>query len=234
VNEGVQPLAGSGRGPSPSPARAGTGARDDERSLVAALRRGDEAAFSRVVERYHASMIRVARLHVESAAAAEEVAQEAWLGVLQGLDRFTGAATLKAWIFAIVSNCARTRGARDKRTVPLSALVSDEEDAAAVDPERFRGGDHPRYPGHWAEPPEPWAEDALVSRETLAILSAAIDALPPMQRAVITMRDVESLAADETCQLLGLSEGNQRVLLHRARSRVRATIEEYLRGSDGS
>ena len=137
---------------SPAPSSRAVAA-ESELDLVRALRAGDEAAFTRLVERHHASMVRVARLHVESSAVAEEVAQEAWLGVLQGLDRFTGASTLKGWIFAIVSNCAKTRGARDRRSVPLSSLAMEDDGGASVDPERFLRDDHPRWPGHWSRPP---------------------------------------------------------------------------------
>lgn len=212
-----------------APRRERGGEGEGEEALLAALRRGDEAAFSRLVDLHHASMVRVARLYVGSQAAAEEVAQEAWLGVLNGLARFEGRCSLKAWIFAIVANCARSRGARDRRMVPLSSLAQDEEGSgASVEPDRFLGEDHPRWPGHWSQPPEAWAEDALVSRETLQAIASAMATLPPMQRAVMTMRDVEGLGSEETCQVLGLSEANQRVLLHRARSKVRAALERYL------
>jgi RNA polymerase sigma-70 factor, ECF subfamily len=196
--------------------------------LLAALRRGDESAFSRLVDQHHASMMRVARLYVASVAAAEEVAQEAWLGVLQGLARFEGRCTVKAWIFAIVANCAKSRGIRDRRTVPLSSLAADDEDGASVDADRFLDESHPRWPGHWAQPPEPWGADDLVARETLEAIAAAMETLPPMQRAVMTMRDVEGLGSDDTCQVLGISEANQRVLLHRARSKVRQALESYM------
>ncbi len=199
-----------------------------EQDLLEALRGGDESAFSRLVDLHHASMVRVARLYVGTVAAAEEVAQEAWLGVLQGLARFEGRCTLKAWIFAIVANCAKSRGARDKRTIPLSALGPDDEGGASVDPDRFLEDGHPRWPGHWSQPPEAWDEDELVSRETLEAIASALEKLPPMQRAVMTMRDVEGLGSDETCQVLGISEANQRVLLHRARSKVRKALESYL------
>ena len=199
-----------------------------ETHLIEALRRGDESAFSRLVDLHHNSMVRVARLYVGTAAAAEEVAQEAWLGVLQGLARFEGRCTLKAWIFAIVANCAKSRGARDRRTVPFSSLAQDDDGGPSVDPERFLDDGHPRWPGHWSQPPDAWDEDALVSRETLEAIAAAMEQLPPMQRAVMTMRDVEGLGSDETCQVLAISEANQRVLLHRARSKVRKALESYL------
>ncbi len=201
---------------------------DGDEFLLDALRRGDESAFSRLVDLHHASMVRVARLYVDTIAAAEDVAQEAWLGVLQGLARFEGRCTLKGWIFAIVANCAKSRGARDKRTVPLSSLAQDDEGGASVEPDRFLEDNHPRWPGHWSQPPEPWDADELVSRETLEAIASAMEKLPPMQRAVMTMRDVEGLGSDETCQVLGISEANQRVLLHRARSKVRKALESYM------
>ena len=210
------------------PSRRQTYGDQGEEEVLEGLRHGDEAAFAALVDKHHTSMIRVARLYVESAAAAEEVAQEAWLGVLQGLGRFQGRCALKAWIFSIVANCAKSRGARDKRTVPLSSLAQDDGDGASVEPERFLDGGHPRWPGHWCEPPEAWNEDELVSRETLAAIRAAMENLPPTQRAVMTMRDVEGLGSEETCQVLGISEANQRVLLHRARSKVRKALEGYM------
>jgi RNA polymerase sigma-70 factor (ECF subfamily) len=196
--------------------------------LIDALRRGDESSFSRLVDLHHTSMVRVARLYVATAAAAEEVAQEAWLGVLQGLAKFEGRCTLKAWIFAIVANCAKSRGVRDRRTIPLSSVTQEDDGGPSVDPERFLDNGHPRWPGHWSQPPEAWDEDALVSHETLEAIAAAMAQLPQMQRAVMTMRDVEGLGSDETCQVLGISEANQRVLLHRARSKVRKALESYL------
>ncbi len=217
------------------PSRHHRAADQGEEEVLEGLRRGDEAAFAALVDKHHTSMIRVARLYVESAAAAEEVAQEAWLGVLQGLGRFQGRCTLKAWIFSIVSNCAKSRGARDKRTVPLSAFArEDDVGGASVDPERFLDDGHPRWPGHWCEPPKAWGEDELVSRETLAAIRAAMEDLPPVQRAVMTMRDVEGLGSEETCQVLGISEANQRVLLHRARSKVRKALEGYMREGEVS
>jgi RNA polymerase sigma-70 factor (ECF subfamily) len=208
---------------------------EGEEDLLDALRRGDESAFSRLVDLHHASMIRVARLYVESTAVAEEVAQEAWLGVVQGLERFQGRCTVKAWIFAIVSDCAKSRGTRDKRTVPMSSLAQEgEEVGASVEPDRFLDDGHPRWPGHWAQPPEAWGEDELVSRETLEAIAVAMESLPPGQRAVMTMRDVEGLGSDETCQILGISEANQRVLLHRARTKVRKALERTMRECEGS
>ena len=220
-----------GASPRPRPRAAAS-----EQELLDALRAGEEAAFSALVEKHHPSMVRIARLHVASAAAAEEVAQEAWVAVLEGLHRFEGRCALKSWIFAIVANCARSRGERDKRSVPLSALAQEEgEEGASVPPERFLDGSHPRWPGHWSQPPEAWSDAQLVSRETMQAIARAMETLPPMQRAVMTMRDVEGLDSEETCQVLGISEANQRVLLHRARSKVRSALEDYMsEGEDTS
>ncbi len=210
-------------------------AAEGEEGVLAALRGGDEGAFAALVDRYHASLIRVARLYVASEAAAEDVAQETWLGVLQGLAGFQGRCTLKAWIFSILANIARTRGARDKRMLPMSSLAAGDEGAGpSVDPDRFNPDTHPRWPGHWAQPPEPWQDEELAGRETLAAIKAAIETLPAMQRAVMTMRDVEGLDSAETCQVLGISEVNQRVLLHRARSKVRALLEKILADAEVS
>jgi RNA polymerase sigma-70 factor (ECF subfamily) len=144
------------------------------------------------------------------------------------LSRFEGRCSLKSWIFAIVANCAKSRGERDRRMVPLSSLAQEDDDGPSVAAERFQGDGHPRWPGHWSQPPEAWEEDKLVSRETLQAIARAMESLPPMQRAVMTMRDVEGLGSEEACQVLGISEANQRVLLHRARSKVRNALESYL------
>ena len=229
-----KPGTGTASGSAGEGSLGGARPEEGEEQLLEALRRGDESAFSRLVDLHHASMVRVARLYVGTQAAADEVAQEAWLGVLEGLARFEGRCTIKAWIFAIVANRARSRGARDKRTIPLSALAEDEDGAPSVDPDRFLAESHPRWPGHWSRPPEAWDADELVSREALEAIAAAMHTLPPAQRAVMTMRDVEGLDHQETCQLLGLSEGNQRVLLHRARSKVRKALESYLREGEVS
>jgi RNA polymerase sigma-70 factor (ECF subfamily) len=206
-------------------------ARTVDEPLLLRLRGGDEAAFRTLVERHHATMVRVARGFVPSRAVAEEVAQEAWLGVLQGLDRFEGRSSLKTWIFSILVKRARTRGERERRTVPFSSLVSDEADGSepAVDADRFLGPDH-RWAGHWAAAPQPFDGPAerLLAGETMDIVRRAVEELPPAQRTVISLRDIEGWDAPEVCALLGVSEGNQRVLLHRARSRVRTALEEHL------
>jgi RNA polymerase sigma-70 factor, ECF subfamily len=195
---------------------------------LAALRAGDERAFVRLVERYGGPMRRVAATHVESPAIAEEVVQETWIAVLEGIDRFEGRCSLRSWVFQILINRAKTRGVQDSRSMPFSALASDDEAESSVPAERFLQG-HSRWSGHWADPPQPFAEDALVSAETLAVIQQAIQALPPAQREVITLRDVHQWSAEEVCDALGLTDGNQRILLHRARSKVRSALERYQR-----
>jgi RNA polymerase sigma-70 factor (ECF subfamily) len=203
----------------------------EERELVGALRRGDEAAFVRLVGSLHGSMLRLAMFHVGDRSVAEEVVQDAWVGVLQQLDRFEGRSSLKTWVLRIVSNRAKTRAVRERRTVPISALPGGHDaDEPAVDPDRFLPAGH-RWAGHWASPPASWQEvpeDRLLSQETMAEIQRIVATLPAAQRAVLVLRDVEGLTAPEACQLLGLTEGNQRVLLHRARSKVRGALERHL------
>jgi RNA polymerase sigma-70 factor (ECF subfamily) len=196
--------------------------------LVEALRAGDERAFLDLVGRLHGGLVRFALGFVRSEAAAEDVVQEAWAAVVQSIDRFEGRCTLRSWILGIVANQARTRAAGERRSVPLSALQPDEE--GAVESSEFFSEAHARWAGHWARWPEPWPDHCLLSQETLQQVREAIDRLPQGQRAVIQLRDVEGCTADEVCEALGLSEGNQRVLLHRARSRVRREIARYLKG----
>jgi len=198
----------------------------EEAHLVAALRARDEAAFRELIRMYGAGMLRVAQMYVSSRAVAEEVVQEAWLGVLKGIDRFEGRSSLKTWLFRIVANTAKTRGVREARSVPFSAFASDE-DEATVSPDRFLGSGT-GFPGHWAAPPSRLPEGSLLAAETMNVVQRAIDRLPPAQRAVLTMRDVEGFEADEVCNALDVTETNQRVLLHRARAKVRAALEEYL------
>ena len=200
-----------------------------EAQLLEALRAGDEAAFAQLVREYQPSLVRVARIYVSTQAAAEEVAAETWLAVLNGLDRFEGRSSLRTWIFRILTNIAKTRAQRDGRTLPFSALQDPGRvPEAALDADRFLDPQHPRWPGHWAVRPEPWPEDALVAAETQAVVAEAIEALPPAQRAVISLRDVEGWSSEEVRNALELSETNQRVLLHRARSKVRRALESYL------
>ena len=202
----------------------------DDVSLLAALRSGDEAAFVALVDAYGATMRRVALTFVRSAAVADEVVQEAWLGALRGLDRFEGRSSLKTWLCRIVANIARTHAVREARSLPFSALEREAEAREpALPPDRFQGPDG-RYPGGWVSFPTRWSqqpEGALLSAESRQVIDAAIGALPSGQRLVITLRDVEGWDADEVCSVLELSETNQRVLLHRARAKVRAAIEEY-------
>jgi RNA polymerase sigma-70 factor, ECF subfamily len=205
----------------------------DEQRLLARLRAGDEQAFMEVVERYGPSLLRVALLFVATRAVAEEVVQETWLAVLAGIDRFEGRSSFKTWLFRILTNRAKTRGVREARSVPFSALAGPEagQDEPAVDPDRFLPADHPRWPGHWAASPRSWAEtpeQRLLGTETQRVIHESIEGLPAAQRAVITLRDIEGLESDEVCNALDLSDGNQRVLLHRARSRVRAALDDYL------
>jgi RNA polymerase sigma-70 factor, ECF subfamily len=203
--------------------------------IVAALRAGDERAFALLVEELGPSLLRVARMYVSTTAVAEEVVQETWLGVLAGIERFEGRSSLKTWIFRILTNRAKTRGEREGRSVPFSSLAvegnDDDRDGATVAADRFQGSG--RYAGHWTSAPSRWSElpeSRLVAKETVGVAQAAIDALPEAQRAVITMRDVEGWSSEEVRNVLGLSESNQRVLLHRARAKVRRALESYLEG----
>jgi len=200
-----------------------------EAQLLDRLRAGDESAFRALVREYNPSLVRVARIYVSTQAAAEEVAQETWLGVLNGLSRFEGRSSLRTWIFRILTNIAKTRAVRDGRTLPFSALSDPGRvPEAAVDADRFLDPEHPRWPGHWALKPEAWPEDALIAAETRERLAEAIEALSAAQRAVISLRDIEGWSSEEVRNALDLSETNQRVLLHRARSKVRAALESYL------
>ena len=201
----------------------------DDARLVEALRDRDERAFEQLTREYNPSLLRVAQIYVTSRAVAEEVVQETWLGVLKGIERFEARSSLKTWIFRILTNIAKTRAVRDGRTLPFSALQDPARvPEAAVEADRFLDSEHPRWPGHWAVKPAPWPEEALVAGETLERLAEAIEALPATQRAVISLRDIEGWTSEEVRNALDLSETNQRVLLHRARSKVRAALESYL------
>lgn len=207
----------------------------EETALVAALRAGDGEAFGALVDRYHSSLIRLAMSYVAGREAAEDVVQETWMAVMAGIDRFEGRSSLKTWIFRILINRAKSAGVRDHRSLPFSAFddATDQKEPS-VDPSRFQSGT--RWTGYWSTPPRPWSgipEDRLLSAETAAVVDAAIGTLPAMQRAVITLRDVRGFTSQETCEALAINETNQRVALHRARSKVRARLEEYL-GVPGS
>ena len=194
----------------------------EDASLVEGLRAGDEAAFRALMHEYGGAMLRVAQMYVSSRAVAEEVVQDAWIGVLRGIGRFEGRSSLKTWLFRIVANTAKTRGVREARSIPFTSLGDDSE--GSVDPDRFLGSGE-RFPGHWAVPPE----GRVLAAEAMGVIERAIDALPPAQRAVITLRDIQGLSSEEVRNALDLTETNQRVLLHRARSKVRSAIEEYMR-----
>jgi RNA polymerase sigma-70 factor (ECF subfamily) len=196
----------------------------EERELIAKLRAGDEAAFRELIATYHPMFVRVARAYVPTQTAAEEVAADTWLAVLEGIDRFQERSSLKTWLFRILTNKAKTRGMRERRSLPFSALESED---SSVDPDRFHGPEH-QWPGHWAAAPQGFPEERLLAAETREVVERAIAALPPAQRAVISLRDIEGWDAEEVCNALTLSETNQRVLLHRARSAVRAALETYL------
>jgi RNA polymerase sigma-70 factor (ECF subfamily) len=209
-----------------------------ETRLIGALRAGDEAAFASLIDMYHASMLRIAMLYVRNASVAEEVVQDAWLGMLRGLGGFEARSSLKTWLFRILVNTAKARAMRERRSVPLSVLADAGLEVSsfepALEPERFRPPDAPQWAGGWVSFPMTWGdapEERLLARETQLTIRGAIDALPPNQRSVVSLRDIEGWAAEEVCQVLQITEANQRVLLHRGRSRVRRVLERYLTGT---
>jgi RNA polymerase sigma-70 factor (ECF subfamily) len=211
--------------------------RGDETQFIAALRAGEEPAFVELIDRYHAGLVRLAHVFVPDAAVADEVVQEAWLGVLRGLHRFDARSSLKRWISTILINRAKTRAVRERRSIPFSALTDDtgfELFESSVEPERFRSDDAEQWRGGWVSFPRDWTnapDEQLLSEETQNHIHACIDALPDNQRDVVLLRDVHGLTADETCSLLRISEVNQRVLLHRGRAKVRRALELYLSGT---
>ena len=200
----------------------------NDHELVQRLREGDESAFAELIDAYGAMMLRVAQMFVRDRATAEEVVQETWLAVLNGIDRFEERSSLKTWIFRILTNRAKTRGSgtdgwfrsRHWRARMRKAMPS-------VDPDRFLGPDS-ATPGAWAAPPRAWPEDKVLEQETLGVIQMAIEELPEAQREVIRLRDVEGWTPMEVTDALEITDGNQRVLLHRARSKVRAALEMYL------
>jgi RNA polymerase sigma-70 factor, ECF subfamily len=199
-----------------------------DHELVERLREGDESAFAELIDMYGSTMLRVAQIYVRDRATAEEVVQETWLAVLSGIDRFEERSSLKTWLFRILTNRAKTRGARDGRMIPFSSLAgASEDDEPSVDPDRFLGPDSPT-PGAWAAPPRAWPQERLLALETLAVIQMAIAELPEAQREVIRLRDLEGWSPMEVADALEITDGNQRVLLHRARSKVRAALERYL------
>lgn len=193
---------------------------------VEALRAGDEDAFMRLVNQYQNMLVRLAMGYVPSRAVAEEVVQETWLGVLQSIHRFEGRSSLKTWLCHILTNTAKKRGQREARILTFSELgAEDDEEGPTLEPERFNATNQ-----HWAMPPQSWGDDAeqrLLSQEVRTLITQAIEALPANQRQVIALRDVEGWTPEEVCNILDISETNQRVLLHRARTRVRRALEQY-------
>ncbi len=212
---------------------SGAAASPDDLRLVEALRSGDEAAFLLLIERYHMPLLHLAMLYAPERALAEEVVQETWIAVLQGIHRFEGRSSLKTWMFRILMNRAKTHAQREGRSVPFSTLGDFDNDSldGLVEADRFLPADHPQGPGHWASIPASWEdvpEDHLLSQETLRRIAQAVQTLPPGQREVITLHDIEGCSSEEVCSLLGISAVNQRVLLHRARAQVRRALERYL------
>lgn len=202
---------------------------DDER-VVAALLAGDEEAFAALVDHHSPALLRVAMAYVPSRAVAEEVVQETWIAVMRGIDGFEGRSSLKTWIFRILTHVALRGGSRERRSVPFAALAAAEDTGEpTVDPDRFLPAGHELFARHWVLAPARWPtpEEGLLSGETRAVIVAAIDELPQAQRTVIALRDIEGWSSDEVCAALEISAGNQRILLHRARARVRAAIEAY-------
>jgi RNA polymerase sigma-70 factor (ECF subfamily) len=205
----------------------------NDTALLARLRNGDEHAFVHLLDRYGGMMLRLALIYVPSRAVAEEVVHDTWLAIFQGLGQFDERLSLKIWILRILTPRAKTRGEREGCSVPFSSLEDENLDPAepAVAAERFLPPDHERWPGHWSRVPQGWEalpEQQLLAQETRAYIDTTVVALPANQRIVITLRDIDGLSADEVCGLLMISERNQRVLLHRARSKIRAALEQYL------
>lgn len=201
-----------------------------DEELAARLQSGEEAAFASLVDAWSGGMLRLARSLVSTDESAAEVVQEAWLAVVAGIDSYEGRSSLRTWVYRILVNIAKRRGARENRSVPWSSLSPADEDAGAtVDPGRFRGPGEP-YAGHWREFPAPWPspEQQVLAGEFRSQVAAALAQLPDRQRAVITLRDIEGYSSAEVCSILDISAGYQRVLLHRARAFVRARLEDYV------
>jgi RNA polymerase sigma-70 factor (ECF subfamily) len=212
----------------------GSGMSGEELRLVDNLRRGDEHAFASLVDRYHSSLIRLALAHVPDRSIAEEVVQETWLAIIEGIQEFEGRSSLKTWIFRILTNKAKTRGVRESRHISVSPLGAseDEPDEPAVDPSRFRATGH--WVDYWDSYLQPWDEETpekcFLTKEGAAYLEQAIAKLPPRLREILVLRDVEGVSSKDVCAMLVVSEANQRVLLHRARSKVRQALEDYVKG----
>jgi RNA polymerase sigma-70 factor (ECF subfamily) len=200
----------------------------DDAELVRRVRAGDRAAFAGLVRRHGGALLRFARVFVRDESVAEEVVQDTWMAVLDGLDGFEGRASFKTWLYRILANRARSRASREGRSVPFSALPGREDDESALDAERFDAA------GMWRDPPVGWTDETperlALEAETRGVMEAAVAALPPAQRAVLVLRDEDGLETEEICNLLDLTVTNQRVLLHRARARVRQALEAHMRG----
>ena len=204
--------------------------RSADHDLVLRLRARDEDAFMDLVDALQPSMLRVARMYVSTDAVAGEVVQDAWIGVVNGIDAFEGRSSLRTWIFRILTNIAKTRGEREARSVPFAALAGDELDQPTWDPSWFLGADD-RWAGHWSTLPNDWRgipEERLLNAETRQVVDAVLSELPPMQAQVLRLRDVSGWSSEEVRNALDLTETNQRVLLHRARAKVRKALDAYL------
>ena len=198
----------------------------DERALIQALKRGDEQAFRRLVAEQQKSMLAFARTFLRDPAAAEEAVQDTWLALISGIARFEERSSLKSWTFAVLANIARAKAKRNGRSVSFSDMGYNDP---AVDPDRFSGD------GSWLSPPGRWSEinpERIVGgKQLLAHAIAVLETLPPNQRAVVTLRDLEGLSPEETCAILEVSEANHRILLHRGRARIRAALEALMGSS---
>ncbi len=206
-------------------------ASDDDPHLIELLRDGNEAAFVALIDRYSATMLHLAMFYVTAWPVAEEVVQETWMSVFENLGHFEGRSSLKTWMFRILTNCAKTWAQREGRSIPFSSHSGMSTDHAepAVESDRLLPADH-HWAGHWVSVKrEEMPEERLLSQETRICLERAIAALPPNQQEIIILRDIEGWTSEEICSTLGISEGNQRVLLHRARSKVRSALEKYFR-----
>jgi RNA polymerase sigma-70 factor (ECF subfamily) len=212
---------------------AGAAGAASEEETVAALRAGDERTFRELFARTYPMMKRVARGYVASDAVAEEIVQDTWMAVVSGIDRFEGRSALGTWIFSILTNQAKTHSRRERRALPFSSVTPSDVEEPTVDPDRFQSDDE-AWPGHWATPPRPWQkpERRLLSLEARDRLKQALAQLPGRQRLIVGLRDIDGHSSEEVCELLGLSQENQRVLLHRGRSRLRAVLEEYVDAAD--
>jgi RNA polymerase sigma-70 factor (ECF subfamily) len=207
-------------------------AQTSDEEIVAGLRRGDEAAFAELVRRLNGTLIQIALTYVPTRAVAEEAVQETWMAVIRGINRFEGRSSLKTWVIRILMNRARTIGVKENRSIPFASAVSLEDDPyqGAADADRFLPADHPEWPRHWASPPQQWyehPEQRSLGDEVLGVVEAAAADLSGAQREVLLMRDLAGMTSDEVCALLDISPGNQRVLLHRARARIRQSLEHY-------